>query len=113
MKGIRLDEAAPVDWVFGAFLLFRREEFLSLGGMDPGFPLYYEDVDLAVRFRRAGKLTVYFPRLQFYHAHQRTSAKQPFGRQWWYHVYSAARFFCRHRYILKLSLPAQPLASKV
>lgn len=105
MNAFLFDEATPVDWVFGAFLMFRRAEFQSIGGMDPGFPLYYEDVDLALRYRQLGKITVYFPKLLFYHAHLRTSAQRPLGRQWWYHGYSAVRFFIKHRYIWKLRLP--------
>jgi GT2 family glycosyltransferase len=83
------------DWVFGAFLLLRRADFAAVGGMDEGYRLYYEDVDLAWRLRRAGRETWVFPALRFVHAHQRASAKRPFSRAWRWHVASALRYFSR------------------
>jgi N-acetylglucosaminyl-diphospho-decaprenol L-rhamnosyltransferase len=85
----------PVDWVFGAFLLLRRADFVRLGGMDEGFRLYYEDVDLAWRMRRAGLRCWVFPSLRFLHEHQRSSARRPLSRVWRWHVASACRYFAK------------------
>jgi N-acetylglucosaminyl-diphospho-decaprenol L-rhamnosyltransferase len=41
-------------WPAGALLIVDRAEFLALGGFDPRFFLYYEDLDLARRYRAAG-----------------------------------------------------------
>lgn len=89
--------AAPfrVDWIFGAFLLMRRPDFDRVGGMDECYRLYYEDVDLAWRLRRAGLATFVFPAVVFLHAHQRSSAKRPFSRAWRWHVASALRYCLR------------------
>jgi N-acetylglucosaminyl-diphospho-decaprenol L-rhamnosyltransferase len=38
----------------GGLAAFRRIAFDEVGGFDPGFFAYYEDVDLALRLRRAG-----------------------------------------------------------
>jgi N-acetylglucosaminyl-diphospho-decaprenol L-rhamnosyltransferase len=41
-------------WVGGAMLLVARDEFLTIGGFDPRFFLYYEDRDLSRRYRESG-----------------------------------------------------------
>jgi N-acetylglucosaminyl-diphospho-decaprenol L-rhamnosyltransferase len=41
-------------WPGGAVLLVARDEFLAAGGFRPEFFLYYEDRDLARRYRAAG-----------------------------------------------------------
>lgn len=45
-----LHDTFACDWLSGAFLLLWRDVFDELGGFDPSYFLYYEDVDL---FRRA------------------------------------------------------------
>jgi N-acetylglucosaminyl-diphospho-decaprenol L-rhamnosyltransferase len=47
-------ESRVVDQVMGAFLMIRRPLLERLGGFDERFPLYYEDLDLALRIRGAG-----------------------------------------------------------
>jgi GT2 family glycosyltransferase len=41
-------------WPPGALLLVAKSEFTRVGGFDPRFFLYYEDQDLARRYRAAG-----------------------------------------------------------
>jgi GT2 family glycosyltransferase len=61
------DQRGPVDWVTGCGLLVRRECWEQLGGFDPAFFLYYEDVDLCQRARAAGWEVAYEPRLSLVH----------------------------------------------
>ena len=49
-----IDRVSEVDWVTGCCLLIRRDCFTDLGGLDPRFFLYYEDVDLCRRARAQG-----------------------------------------------------------
>jgi GT2 family glycosyltransferase len=96
MHNVTFDRPTPVDWVFGAFMLIRHDHFDAVGGMDPGFLLYYEDVDLCHRLRKRGLRTVFYPDLQFVHRHLRTSARHPFQQAWRWHVGSAFRILRKH-----------------
>jgi N-acetylglucosaminyl-diphospho-decaprenol L-rhamnosyltransferase len=51
----------PAGWLSGSCLLVDLEAFWSVGGFDPGYFMYFEDVDLAERLGRAGWLHVYAP----------------------------------------------------
>ena len=44
-------EPTQSDWFLGAFLLLRREMLEELGGLDEGYRLYGDDIDLAYRPR--------------------------------------------------------------
>lgn len=58
-----------VDWATGCCLLVRRECWEELGGLDPAFFLYYEDVDLCRRARVAGWAVRHEPGLWVVHHH--------------------------------------------
>ena len=49
------------DWVSGACILVRREALVALEGLDEGFFMYAEDVDLCRRLRSAGYGIVFEP----------------------------------------------------
>jgi N-acetylglucosaminyl-diphospho-decaprenol L-rhamnosyltransferase len=56
-----------VPWVTGCCLLIRKECLQAIGGFDPRFFLYYEDVDLCRRARQAGWSVCYEPKLWAVH----------------------------------------------
>ncbi len=62
-------QPVPVDWVTGAFLAVERALFDELGGIDPDFFLYYDDVDFCLRARRLGRRAYYLPTAVAYHHH--------------------------------------------
>ena len=68
-KYSRLPEGAggPVDWATGCCLLVRRRCWEQLGGFDPAFFLYYEDVDLCLRARALGWAVRHEPHLSVVH----------------------------------------------
>jgi N-acetylglucosaminyl-diphospho-decaprenol L-rhamnosyltransferase len=47
-------ETREVDWVSGFCMLVRAPAFHQIGGFDPKFFLYFEDVDICKRLRDAG-----------------------------------------------------------
>jgi GT2 family glycosyltransferase len=59
-----------VDYVFGAFMLFRREALAQCGGFDPTIFLFYEEMDISERLRRAGWRVVFHPGARFRHIGQ-------------------------------------------
>jgi GT2 family glycosyltransferase len=64
------------DYCSGACLAVRRDDFLALGGFDAHFaPAYYEDTDLAMRMRAAGKRVVYQPAATVVHFEGATSGR--------------------------------------
>jgi GT2 family glycosyltransferase len=58
-----------VDWVTGCCLLVRRTCWEDLGGFDPAFFLYYEDVDLCRRAVARGWSVWHDPSLSVMHHH--------------------------------------------
>ncbi len=48
-------EACDVDWVSGCAFAIRRSDLDAVGGFDPGYRLFVEDVDLCDRLRRRGR----------------------------------------------------------
>lgn len=69
--GYRQERAAlqerTAGWLSGACLLLRREAFDSVGGFDPAYFMYFEDVDLGARLADAGWLNVYVPTAEVVH----------------------------------------------
>lgn len=53
------DSSHVVDWAIGAVMLIRRECFDALGGWEPSFFLFSEEVDFCLRARDAGWQTWY------------------------------------------------------
>ena len=52
-------ESREVDQIIGAFFLVRRTLFEALGGFDPRFFVYFEEVDFSLRARQAGFRSYY------------------------------------------------------
>ena len=88
----------PVEWASGAFLAFKPELYQALGGFDPSYFMYFEDVDICYRARRYHQQAVhYYPDLKAIHtaAHKNRNV---FSRHalWFFHSFSK---FLLRRYL--------------
>jgi GT2 family glycosyltransferase len=68
----RYDEPRAVAYGCGGSLALRTAAVREVGGVDPRFFLYYEDVDLCWRLRLAGHEVVYAPESVAVHEHSAT-----------------------------------------
>ncbi len=98
---LHLDEPSPdrpvqADWMLGGFLLLRRTMLDELGGLDEGFRLYGEDIDLQYRAMRAGWERWYVPAAVVRHEHQAETDKRFMTRRTLWHWRGIARFVRKH-----------------
>ena len=61
------NEEIEVDAVSGAFLIFRREVFQDIGGLDEDYFMYAEDIDFCYRAKKKGWKVMYYPEARITH----------------------------------------------
>ena len=96
LRGFRHDTRREVDWIQGAFLVVRGEAVGRVGGFDPGYFMYGEEMDWCYRMKRAGYRTVFLPEPSVTHiggASSRPNAGPMFVEL----LKSRLRFFDLHR----------------
>jgi N-acetylglucosaminyl-diphospho-decaprenol L-rhamnosyltransferase len=81
----------PAGWLSGSCLLVDLEAFWSVGGFDPGYFMYFEDVDLAERLGRGGWLHIYAPSAVVVHEGGHATKRDPHRMQRVHHT-SALRY---------------------
>lgn len=65
--GLSDTEPAKIGWIAGASVMVRREVFEEIGLFDENFFLYFEEVDLLRRAKKAGWDTYYVPTSRVVH----------------------------------------------
>jgi len=55
------NQAGKVDIIVGAFMIIKRDQYLSVGGFDEDYFMYTEDVDLSYTILERGWSNYYFP----------------------------------------------------
>jgi N-acetylglucosaminyl-diphospho-decaprenol L-rhamnosyltransferase len=75
-EDIAVEERAA-GWLSGSCILVRRQAFEQVGGFDPGYFMYFEDVDLGDRLTQAGWQNVYVPTAQVMHTGGTTTQRYP------------------------------------
>lgn len=64
----RYNQEKEVEYVCGASMACRKELFNKIGGLDLGYaPMYYEEIDVAHKFRKAGYKIKYIPSSRLRH----------------------------------------------
>jgi GT2 family glycosyltransferase len=88
------ESGAPVEQPAAAALALRREAFL---GFDAGFhPAWFEDVDLALRMKKAGLVLRYWPAAVFRHGLGSTVPSLGYGRFLWIYYRNLTRYLGKH-----------------
>jgi len=80
MKGFSYKGDAEVDWVLGAYMLTGRALMEELGGFDPAFFMYSEDVDLCWRIHKAGYKVMFSDKSEAIHIGGVTSASKSLSK---------------------------------
>jgi N-acetylglucosaminyl-diphospho-decaprenol L-rhamnosyltransferase len=97
----RVEKQVPVErtagWLSGSCLLLRRDAFDAVGGFDPGYFMYFEDLDLGDRLGKAGWQNVYAPAAVVCHAGGHATSRDA-ARMAAEHHRSAWRYLSR-RYV--------------
>jgi N-acetylglucosaminyl-diphospho-decaprenol L-rhamnosyltransferase len=85
--------ARDIDWVSGACFLARKEALVAIGGFDPAYFMYLEDVDLCRRVGAAGWRVRYEPAAVVRHVGGVSTSQTPYRmlaahhrsllRYWW------------------------------
>jgi GT2 family glycosyltransferase len=92
----RPDEPVPADWMLAAFLMLRRRMADELGGLDSGFRMYGEDIDLCYRAARAGWERWYVPAAVVYHRYAAEIDERFLTRRTLWHLRGMLRFVRKH-----------------
>ena len=92
----RPDEPVLADTMLGAFLLLRREMLDEIGGWDPGFRMYCEDIDLNYRAARAGWERWYVPAAVVRHEYAAVIDKKFLTKHTLWHARAMLRFLRKH-----------------
>ncbi|MFA5147901.1 MAG: glycosyltransferase family 2 protein [Candidatus Omnitrophota bacterium] len=84
------------DWVLGSCLMAKKCVLDGLKGFDESYFMYYEDIDLCYRAKKAGFRVAYDPSAEATHTYKRESAGGLFNKLKYHHAASAMRFFAKY-----------------
>ncbi len=80
-RSYRAEQGRPVEgpagWLSGSCMLLRRAAFEAVGGFDPSYFMYCEDMDLCRRLAEAGWTNVYVPSAVVTHTGGHATSRAP------------------------------------
>jgi N-acetylglucosaminyl-diphospho-decaprenol L-rhamnosyltransferase len=92
----RPTEPVQADTMLGAFILLRRTMLDEIGGWDPGYRMYCEDIDLNYRAAKAGWERWYVPAAVVRHEYAAVIDRTFFTRHTLWHARAMLRFLRKH-----------------
>ena len=106
------DRPADVEWIQGAFLVVRGDVCRQVGGFDPDFFMYGEEMDWCYRIHKAGWRIVYLPDPPV--VHEGGASSRPIaGPMFVENLKSRLRFLDKHRGPLVTALARAIIAVSV
>jgi N-acetylglucosaminyl-diphospho-decaprenol L-rhamnosyltransferase len=115
------DDIRIVDWLSGSCLVAKKEALDQVGGFDPEYFMFLEDVDLCFRLKRAGWRSLYVPGARIEHSGGH-STKSRMADMVKVHHESARRFLFRLydkpvnwplRQVLRLGLAIRSVLARI
>ena len=98
-----ISQPIQVDWVGGAFQMFRKNLVIEIGPLDEAYCMYLEDIDFCYRARQKGYSNYYVPTHFIWH---HLSASSGHGRKpllLWLNARNSVYFQLKHRDTLTAS----------
>jgi len=110
MLDVDLDHPRNVDWILGAAMALRVDALRQLGGLDDGYRLYCEDIDLCWRLHERGWQVRYLPQPTVEHKLAERTRKRFLTRATVWHFWSMVRFVRLHGFgPIRAAAPVLPL----
>jgi hypothetical protein len=94
-SGFDYGSRRPAEFLMGAVLLLRRDAVEEVGGFDPAFFMFSEEVDLCYRMRAAGWAVEFTPDAEFVHMGGASTAPA-WDRMFREQLRGHLRFFAKH-----------------
>ncbi len=89
------DESGKVDVLVGAFMFLEREIYSDVGGFDPEYFMYGEDIDLSYKVLKSGYQNYYFSETQVIHYKGESTQKDYLNLS---HFYNAMKIFYKKHF---------------
>lgn len=88
----KISKPMTVDWAAGSFLLFKVDLYKNLGGFDPAYFMYCEDIDICWRAQKlASERLMFFPDVKATH-YAKHANRSLLSKHFFWHLKSVFRY---------------------